>query len=47
METTKNGTRATKQDHLNLLEKLLRCKDRPERKRRQVLNSDLSKFAGF
>ena len=38
METTKNGTRATKHDHLNLLEKLIRCKDRPERKRRQVLN---------
>jgi len=38
METTKNGANATKQDHLNLLEKLLRRKDRPERKRRQVLN---------
>ena len=38
METTKNGTRAIEQDHLNLLEKLLRREDRPERKRRQVLN---------
>lgn len=38
METTKNGTRAIEQDHLNLLEKLLRRKDRPERKRRQVLH---------
>jgi len=38
METTKNSTKATEQDHLNLLEKLLRRKDNPERKRRRVLN---------
>ena len=38
METTKNGARAIPQDHLNLLKKLIRREDRPERKRRQVLN---------
>jgi hypothetical protein len=38
METSKTSANITEQDHLNLLEKLLRRKDRPERKRRQVLN---------